>query len=260
MTTATPIKTLALLLGFLWAAPLWAAYQELRVETNNPFGGRTIVFSNNDKGITEGKNFYDSAGKIMREERRYSDEWANAHGTKELVNEYLFDIKIKEERLYSPAYAVRRLILKTVNYYEQATGTLVRTENHFAKDHLGYNVIHYNLGTKTRMEWFYPENQFGYRKVVTHYAQDGKTELRTEFFFTEKSVDYYGCERKVVVKEGERKLREEWFFSEEWSRKNNGAVRKLKVYYYNPSYPIAPKVYYFDAKDRVVEPNEPYEE
>lgn len=260
MMTATPTKALLLVWLCLWPLSSWAAYQELRVETNNQFGGRTIVFSNNDKGIVEGRNFYDSAGKIMREERKYADEWANAHGTRELVNEYLFDIKIKEERLYAPSYAARRLILRTVNYYEQATGTLVRTENHFAKDHLGYNVIHYDLGTKTRMEWFYPENEFGYRKVITYYARDGKTELKTESFYTERSVEFYGCERKILVMEGERKKREEWFFSEEWAQKNNGAVRKLKAYFYNPSYPIKPKVYYFNAKDQVVEPNEPYEE
>ncbi|MDT8447485.1 MAG: hypothetical protein RRB13_11390 [bacterium] len=259
MTTATPIKALCLILAFLWAAPLWAAYEELRVETNNEFGGRTIVFRNNLEGISEGKNFYDSAGKIMREERDYTDDWANAHGTKSLLNEYLFDIKIKEVREYSPAYAARRLIKKQINYYEQATGTLVRTENHFAQAHLGYNIVYFDLGTKTRMEWFYPANELGYQKVISTYDKKGKL-LQTESFFTEKSADYYGCVRSILVTDGEKKLREEWFFTEKWAAANNGAVRKVKVYFYNPSYPQDPKIYYFNGQDEVVQPVEPFED
>ncbi|OGG96731.1 MAG: hypothetical protein A2527_04035 [Candidatus Lambdaproteobacteria bacterium RIFOXYD2_FULL_50_16] len=247
------------LFQLFWAHPALAVYEELAVQDNNEFGGRSIVFRNTEEGIFEGKNHYDSAGKMMKEERKYTEEWANAHGTSTLVSDFLFDIKISEDRFFSNAYASRRLISRTNSKYEQATGTLIKQTNYFVQNHLGFNVIFYDLGVKQRMEWNYPNNEFGYAKVITYYNAQGKVE-KVENLYTDKAALFYGCARSVFFSEGEKKLRREWYFTEEWAAKNNGAIRKVRIFYYNPSYPIEPKTYYFNSKDEVVTPAEPFED
>ncbi len=257
--TATPIRLLCLFLGLFHGVNAFAAYEEMGVEDNNEFGGRTVLFRKVEEGISRGRNSYDSAGKIMREERTFSDDWANIHGTKSVTNEYLFDIKIKEERTFSATYATTRLIAKTTTFFEQATGTKVRVRNDFAEEYLGYNITYYDLGVKQRMEWFYPKNELGYVQVNTFYDPSGKL-IRTENLYTEKSIRFDGCSKSVFYSEGEKRLKREWFFTETYAKANNGAVRKVTVYFDNPNFPIAPKTYYFNDQDETVTPAQPFEE
>ena len=258
MMTAIPTRVFALLIALIWATNLFAAYEELGVEENNEFGGRSLIFRKLTDGVQWGKNSYDSAGKLMHEERKYSDEWANAHGTRRLVNEYLFDIKVKEERTFSQSYAIRRQVIQRNTFYEQATGTKIREENKFAQAYLGNNVIYYDLGVKKWMEWFYPANQEGYKKVVTHYGAQGKIR-KIENYYTDKSVKFDGCLKHVIYFFGLKKSKEEWHFTEKYTQENNGAVRKMKVYFDNPNHPKAPQIYYFDQNNELVVPNQPFD-
>jgi len=257
--TSIPLKLIGVFVAVFWCSNLFAVYEELSVEENNEFGGRSLTFRKLEDGINRGKNSYDSAGKLMLAERKFTDDWGNSHGISSLTSEYLFEIKIKEEQTFSLSSSSRRQVRKTTTYFEQATGTKTREENIFSRPYLGNNKIYYDLGIKQRMEWFYPDNQEGYQKVFTFYTKDGRV-ARIENYYTEKAARFDGCVRQVIYFVKSKKEKEEWWFTEVYSSQNNDAVRKLKVYFNSPSHPKKPQTYYFNAQDQVVIPNHPFED
>jgi len=256
--TAIRIQLVLTCIFLFYSTLAFAVYEELGVEENNEFGGRSLIFRKLEDGVKWGKNSYDSAGKLMLSERKYSEEWGNSHGTSSLVSEYLFEIKIKEERIFSLSSTARRQVKKTTTFFEQATGTKTREENQFSRAYLGNNKIFYDLGKKTRMEWYYPQNQEGFQKVITLYTPEGRT-ARIENYYTEKAARFDGCLKQVIYFKGSKKEKEEWWFTEAYTSANNEAVRKLKVYFSNPNHPKKPQTYYLDAQGQVVKPNKPFE-
>ncbi len=245
---------LFLFLLFYFSASLWA-YDQLDQEENNEFGGRTIIFQDHKKGIFRGKNFYDSGGAIMRQDRAYTEEYALSTGIARKTMDFLFDVKTKETLYYTKKYQALRLVSHRVTYFEQATGTLQKKENHFVIKNMGYSVEYFDMDAKlTRMEWVYPNNIEGLAKKITHYDEQGHV-TKIEGFYTPRTQKKEGLQRSVFINEGGKKKTREWFYTPEFAQSHDGAIRKLVEYIEHPSQETRPQKNWFNQKNELVRPN-----
>jgi len=238
--------------------PALAAYDEIGLDENNEFGGRTVTFQAPEKGIFRGKDYFDSGSNIMRHDWQFTEESSLASGIQRKVAEFLFDIKTKETTYFTAKYQSLRRVATQIDHFEQATGVLMRREKHFTTESMGYSVTHFQLGKATKLEWFYPENAEGYSQTVTHYGDDGSTVVQEEHFYTPRSQRKEGMVKSEYFSRGEKKLKRIWYYTPEWSAANKGAVKKVVEYPEHPVIEFPPNVNYYDAKGEVVELNLPH--
>ncbi|MDX2469718.1 MAG: hypothetical protein QNL04_03960 [SAR324 cluster bacterium] len=242
-----------LLIALLLFLPCVAsAYDEIGLDENNEFGGKTIFFQAPERGIFRGQDFYDSGGNIMRQDWKFSEESSLARGVARKVSEFLFDIKTKETIYYTPKYQILRMVSHQVDHFEQATGTIIRREKYFAQKKMGYSVTFMEFGKRIKLEWHYPDNLEGYAKVITYYDEKGIKPVKIENFFTPRTTMLTGQIRSVYIEKGGKKVRREWYYSPVWGKKNKGARMKVIDYLHHPSQEIPPQVNYLDAdKERI---------
>ena len=233
-----------LLFWFPWTA---FGYDEIGLDENNEFGGKTIFFQAPERGIFRGQDFYDSGGNIMRQDWKFSEESSLARGVARKVSEFLFDIKTKETIYYTPKYQILRMVSHQVDHFEQATGTIIRREKYFAQKKMGYSVTFMEFGKRIKLEWHYPNNLEGYAKVITYYDNKGKKPVKIVNFYTPRSTKLTGKVKNIYIEKNGKKVRREFYFSDAWGKKNNGARMKVIDYLHHPSQNIPPQVNYSDA-------------
>ncbi|MDH5559231.1 MAG: hypothetical protein OEY59_00075 [Deltaproteobacteria bacterium] len=233
------------------------------VDQYNDFGGKTFESSNRKDGILVFREFYAFDEKKMREETIFTDDHTAIFGIDQINSEFMFDVKVKREKIFSIRFAKVNLVKKSTDFYDQSSRLKLKTKNNFVEPYLGYNIIHYkpksNLKpdekfglVKTKMEWHYPQNLEGLSKYIEFYSEDGEKKVRVENYYTQKSMRDNGIYKSVYYTEDKRRVKQEWYYTPQFSEKNKGVYKKIQNHTYYSMSRKKTSTYYYDQAGNVI--------
>ena len=191
----------------------------------------------------------------MKEFLEYDEGKTSITGIASTTEEYILDAMVRKTIVYSRKDAVRRRITRVIYHYEQSSEVLQRKETHFIEKHKGSNMIHYNLGKKTKLEWVYPLNKIGINKVIHHYDDLGINIKSTEKQFAKETRDKEGVIRKIIFFEWEKITRQEWYYTKAWAEEHLGVYKKIKAANLHPSQKTKDYILFFDENDKLIDPS-----
>ncbi len=222
------------------------------ISFNNEFGGKTVEISREDFSII--LIYYDGDDNKIKDEIIFTSDYQIDNNLKKIAVYYNFGKKVMEESVFSDTFSNRTLIERSIVHFDRNTGERIKEENHFIPPFSSYNVIFSEHGKKKRIEWHYPENMDGIKKNIVFFDDD-EMATRTESYFTEKTIRELGYFKRIYYTSLNknryvRKSRQEWFFTEEYSRKNNGVAKKIDYFHYKSEQPTEIKTVFFDKNDQ----------
>lgn len=228
--------------------------QIIDINQNNKFGGSTITFRAPGLGIKEGECLMDGGNSLMEKSKTYTEGKQAITGIHSVTEDYLYNALIKREVIYTRKDSFRRRIGKTVYHFEQTTGRLQSKETHFIEKHKGYNVEHYQIGDLIdKLEWHYPDAKDGVHQKIIHFDDQGKKIAKEEILFTERHAKKEGVLKQVkLYDEKDRLSREEWYYTPEWARANQGVAKRVLSPYYHPTYKIPPRELLYDLQGELI--------
>ena len=233
-------------LFLLFTFPTYAV-SELVIEEMNDFGGKTVEFTGYEETYLSVIIQYASDGKMMTRQNHYSRDYALLYGVVKETITYLFKVKVEEDLVYSDNFARTRGVRRKIIFYDQSTGSKSKSVNYFTNKHLGYNSVFFEGETRTKIEWIYPETKTGISKTLIYYSRDGKAKVREENEYTDRWAGKHGFYKTISYLTGIQKLKDEWYFTKNFSKTNGGYVKKTVKYNYDILHGIqSSKSYYFD--------------
>ncbi|MCG8337727.1 MAG: hypothetical protein MJE63_24765 [Proteobacteria bacterium] len=244
----------AVFLFFTLTAEVFSQTRKEVISEKNEFGGRTIEYTQGDYSIyTE---YFDVDGNKAKEETIFSSDYPIDNNLRRLNVYYFFGKKTYEERIFTSSYASRTLIKRSIDHFDRHTGDLIRRENHFVRPFTEYNVIFRENGKKTIIEWHYPDNIDGIKKNVS-YLDDNEQIVRTESFYTDKTIEEKGYFKRIYyteynINKYKRKSRQEWYYTPEYAEQNHGIVKKVELFHYALARPVRVESFYYDKEEKLV--------
>ncbi|MBU2514851.1 hypothetical protein KJ966_26325 [bacterium] len=222
------------------------------ISSHNEFGGKTIEINKEDFSIT--RNYHDDEDNIVKEEIIFTVDYQIDNNLRKIIVYYHFGKKIMEESIFSDVFSDRTLIEKSIVHFDRNTGERVMEENHLVPPFSSYNIIFREKGKKKKIEWHYPENIDGIEKNIVFF-DDNEIAVKTESYYTEKTIREQGHYKRIYFtalnkNRYVRKYRQEWFYTEEFSKKNNGIAKKIEYFHYSTGRPVEIKTAYFDRNDQ----------
>lgn len=237
-----------LLIHLILIASLVGAAEKEVIDTNNEYGGETIETIGDD--FTYLRQFYDADLTKVKEEIVYTSEYPINNGLSKLVMHYFFDRLVKEEKIFKNDVVNNTKIAKTILYFDRFTGAKLKTENYFVSPYSGYNVIFKKNGAKDRIEWHYPDNIDGISKNIIYFDKNGLG-VKVESYFTEKTIRENGYFKRIYFNEFGpdnyfRKMKQEWYYTFEYGKNNNGRRKKIEHFHYQPGSVVTVETNYFN--------------
>lgn len=228
------------------------AYEEQIIEEENEYGGKTTQYRDIDGGISEGVIFYGNDDEMVREEIIYTNLSISLYGIKRINRGYFFGKKVREDIFYSSQYARKYSKIKAIQHFDRYSGERVKLEQFFSDLHLGNSVIHFQKGIRSKVEWIYSDVHEGVKHSITHYDPTGKKETRVEYLYADRTVRKQGFYKSEYFIEQNKKIKEIWYFTEDFEGKNNGVYKKIVHYRYYPQRTATTRTHYFDREDNLL--------
>ncbi len=224
------------------------------ISKNNEFGGKTIEYLSSD--YSRYREYFDLDGAKVKEEQIFSEDYPIVNGLEKLILYYYFDKKVKEEKVFTSDQSRLTMIKRSIEHYNRFTGKMLRKEEHFIRDHMGYNMVHYVKGRKDRIVWYFPNNAKGIVKTISFIDHNGK-DYKTINYYSHKTTLETGYFKRIYHKEYthnkyHRKTRQEWYYSDEFSQANDNIYLKSVQYTYPENRDTMEKVYFFDKSGKIV--------
>lgn len=237
-----------LLMGFQMDC-LYSQEDEI-INKNNEYGGKTVEIIKKDFSFM--RAFYDDENSKIKEEQVFSSEYPINNGLKKIITYFSFNKIVKVERVFTQKIARNTLIAKTIDHFDRFTGNKIKSENRFIESYPGYNVIYRKKGKRVKIEWLYPQNIEGIIKNVVFYNDD-EIGVRVESFYAKKTSQDTGYLKRIYyndysAKKYLRKIKEEWYFTDEFSKENGGIHHKVYNYHYSADQPVIIEAYIFDKE------------
>lgn len=250
------MRTLLLTITVLlisWIGLTLSAQTREVISLNNEYGGETVEHTNKDE--SRRVQYFDDDDNLVKEETLYSIDYQIDNNLERFVVYYFFGKKTTEELYYSRTYSNRTLINKSINHYDRENGEHIKQENHFIAPFSGYNVIFRHKGKKTKIEWYYPENEEGIKLNVAYFDHQGLN-IKTESFYTDKTVKESGYFKRVYFmgndNQYQRKVRQEWYYTEIYSEQNKGIAKMVEIFHHHPGGGLRTEILFFDRDDRYI--------
>ncbi len=214
----------------------------------NEFGGPTIEYTNDDNSIFI--EYFDADSNIVRKETIFTADYPIDNGLDKIVIYYFFGKKVKEERIFTERDSRRTLIERSINHFDRNTGVKTRSENHFIEPYSGYNVVFREEGKKIRIEWHFPKNLNGIQKNIVYFDKN-EVAIKTESIYTEKTAKENGYYKRIYYNAYNankylRKLRQEWFFTDDYAAENGGKYKKVENFHYKFGKLTNTEIHFFD--------------
>jgi len=250
-------KSILILLSFLLLSFSLEAQEKYIIDKTNEYGGVTLGYSKKSDGLYSVKEFYAFDQKKMKQISVFTDAYAYLYGVAIITTEYMFDKKIKEEKVFTEKFSKTTLIKTTTDYFEQSTGIQFKTKNNFSENYLGYNLIYYkpkedlsgNAKKKLireKIEWYYPENDEGISKYIIYFDVKGIEKERVENYYTQKTAIDSGIFKSIYYLKSGKKKRQEWYYTAIYSAENDDIYIKVNNYKYDPLKGSKVTTHYFD--------------
>jgi hypothetical protein len=238
----------------LWLDPVFGQARATTIP-NNEFGGQTIEQARDDFSIFS--VFYDGDGNKVKETTVFTSDYPIDNNLTRLNVHFYFGKKTEEERVYSSSYSNRTLISRSIDHFDRNTGELIRTENHFIQPFTEYNVLYRENGKKKKIEWHYPDTIEGIEKNVS-YLDDDERIVMTESFFTEKTAQERGFYKRIYyitynINKYMGKSRQEWFYTDEYAKKNNGVIKKVELFHYALGKPVSNETILYGQNNQLID-------
>jgi len=247
------IMVLSFGLFFYFASTIYGATEELVIEEINEFGGKTIEYTGHEDTYLSVIIQFAADGKPMIRQNHYMSGYALLNGLQTEKITYLFGIKVEEDFVYTRAFARSRGVQRKIISYEQSTGIKIKSINYFKNQHLGFNTIFFEEGIRQKIEWNYPKTKNGVSKTLTFFSKNGKERIRVESQYTELWAKKKGFYKTISYLGNNKKLKEEWYYTEVYSQTHGGYVKKLINYSYDIVHDTkSQQVYYFALSGKVI--------
>lgn len=220
---------------------------------SNEFGGETVEYANPDESRLI--QYFGDDDNLVKEETLYTVDYDIDNNLERVVVHYFFGKKTTEELFYNRTYSNRTLIEKSINHYDRETEEHIKQENHFIAPFTGYNVIYRHQGKKTKIEWYYPDNEDGIKLNVAYFDSKGNN-IKTESYYTDKTVEENGYFKRIYFmgynNQYLRKVRQEWYYTDAFADKNRGISKKVEIFHHQQGQAVRSEVLLFDRDERYI--------
>jgi len=225
------------------------------IDANNEYGGETIETIRDD--FTYLRQYFDADLSKVREEITYTREYPINNGLEKVIMHYFFEKLIKEEKIFKNSVVKDTKIEKTIQYFDRFSGEKLKTENYFVSPYSGYNVIFEKDGSKERIEWHYPDNIDGISKNIIYFDKNGLG-VKVVSFYTEKTIREQGYYKRIYFNEFGpdnyfRKMKQEWFYTSEHAKNNEGKAKKIEHFHYKPGTIVRVETNFFDETGKKIQ-------
>jgi hypothetical protein len=225
------------------------------ISKNNEFGGKTVEYIAYDQ--SRYLEYFDLDNAKVKTEKLYSEDYPVLNGLEKLIKYYSFDKIIKEEKVFTKARSRETMVVRSILHYDRFIGKISKKEEYFTRNYMGHSMIFYDHGKKNKIEWYYPGNTIGIAKNIVYLDGYGK-ESKIISYYTQKTVEELGYYKRITMRgyvtgNYYRNIKQLYYFSDDFSLKNNGIFRIVDTFHYSDSGQIKKTRNYFDRNDKVIQ-------